>query len=69
MLSLILCHLGTLKYVAINVAERNKLRHAWNQPIFWPLGILFLIIILLILPLVVAYHKKEKQPAARINIS
>ncbi|KTD58640.1 bacterial extracellular solute-binding protein [Legionella sainthelensi] len=57
---------GTLKYTAINVAKRNTLRQAWNQPIFWPVGLLFLLLLILILPLVIAYHKKEKQPAKRI---
>lgn len=60
--------LSTLKYVAINVPERNKLRLAWNQPILWPLGLLFLIILALTIPLVIAYIKKERQPAARIKL-
>ena len=59
---------ATLKYVAVNVPERNALREAWNQPIFWPLALLFFLILALILPLLVAYLKKEKQPAARIHI-
>lgn len=58
----------TLKYVAVNVPERNKLRQAWNQPIFWPLGLLFLLIFMLVLPLIIAYHKKEKKPAERTYI-
>ena len=57
-----------LKYVSINVPERNRLRLAWNQPVFWPLGLLFLLIAALVLPLVFAYLKKEKQPAKRIDI-
>lgn len=60
--------LSTLKYVAINVPERNKLRLAWNHPVLWPLGFLFLIILASTIPLVIAYVKKEKQPAARIKI-
>lgn len=60
--------LSTLKYVAINVAQRNQLRLAWNTPVFWPLGILFLIILALTIPLIVAYLKKEKQPAARAKL-
>lgn len=59
---------GTLKYTAINVTERNKLRHSWNQPVFWPLGLLFLFLLILILPLIIAYHMKEKHPAERIKI-
>jgi ABC-type transport system substrate-binding protein len=60
--------LGTLKYEAINVPERNRLRIEWNRPIFWPLGLLLLLILALVLPLVFAYWKKEKQPAQRIHI-
>lgn len=60
---------ATLKYTAINVPERNQLRQAWNQPIFWPLGLLFLLILMLIFPLIIAYHKKEKKPAERAYIS
>lgn len=57
---------STLKYASINVPLRNQLRLAWNQPIFWPLGLFFLCLLLLILPLIFAYIKKEKQPAIRI---
>jgi ABC-type transport system substrate-binding protein len=57
--------LGTLKYVAINVPERNHLRTIWNQPVFWPLGLLLLLIVALVLPLMIAYWHKEKQPAPR----
>lgn len=59
---------ATLKYIAINVPERNKLRSAWNQPVFWPLGLLFLLILILIFPLVIAFHKKEKKSAERTFI-
>ena len=56
-----------LKYLAIDIAERNKLRQAWNKPVLWPLGLLFLIVIALTIPLVFAFLKKQKQPAARIK--
>lgn len=58
---------STLKYISINVAQRNSLRTVWNQPVLWPIGVLILIIFLLIVPLVFAYLKKEQQPAARIK--
>ena len=57
--------LGSLKYIAINIDERNQLRKAWNHPIFWPLIMLFVIVLALALPLVVEYFKKEKQAALR----
>lgn len=60
--------LNSLKYLGINVAERNKLRFDWNQPILWPIGLLFLIVLVLTIPLIFAYLKKEKQPAARSKI-
>ena len=59
---------STLKYVSINIAERNKLRLAWNSPVLWPLAVLLFIVLGLAIPLVIAYLKKEKQPAARIKI-
>lgn len=60
--------LDTLKYISIDVPERNRLRNVWNQPIFWPLGLLFILVFFLTLPLVFAYFKKEKLLAKRINI-
>ncbi len=59
---------NTLKYVAINVAERNKLRLAWNKPVLWPLSLLMLIILALIAFLFIAYLKKERLPAARVKL-
>lgn len=56
-----------LKYLAIDVPERNRLRRAWNQPVFWPLGLLCGLILALVLPLLFAYVRKEKQPAKRIS--
>ncbi|MFI4962755.1 MAG: ABC transporter substrate-binding protein [Legionellales bacterium] len=56
---------GTLKYVSINIEERNRLRQSWNQPIFWPLILLGLILLALIIPLFLAYLKKEQQIAPR----
>lgn len=57
---------GTLKYIQIKVPERNRLRQVWNQPVFWPLVLLLLLLFVLITPLMIAYHKKEKQAAKRI---
>lgn len=59
--------LGTLQYVAIDVAQRNTLRRLWNQPVFWPVLALFFILLTFTIPLVIAYIKKEKQPAPRIK--
>lgn len=60
--------LNTLKYVSVNVPERNQLRRSWNQPVFWPLGVLFGLLIALVIPLLITYLKKEKQPAERVKL-
>lgn len=60
--------LNTLKYVSVNVPERNQLRRIWNQPVFWPLGVLFGLLLALVIPLFIAYLKKEKQPAERVKL-
>lgn len=58
---------NTLKYLAIDVDQRNALRKAWNQPILWPLGLLMLLILIMALLLFVAYRHKEQQKAARMQ--
>ncbi|HAT6935115.1 TPA: peptide ABC transporter substrate-binding protein [Legionella pneumophila] len=60
--------LNTLKYVSVNVPERNQLRRSWNQPVFWPLGVLFGLLVALVIPLLITYLKKEKQPAERVKL-
>lgn len=60
--------LNNLKYMNIDLAERNKMRERWNRPILWPIGILLLCMVLLVLPLLFAYHKKERQSARRIPL-
>ncbi|MBA3535460.1 MAG: ABC transporter substrate-binding protein [Tatlockia sp.] len=57
----------TLKYVAIDVPQRNKLRNQWNSPILWPIGLLLLFIVLSLMPLFFAYRKKERKIAARLK--
>ncbi|MBA2710376.1 MAG: ABC transporter substrate-binding protein [Tatlockia sp.] len=57
----------TLKYTAIDVPLRNKLRNEWNRPILWPIALLLLLLALLLLPLFFAYRKKERKQAARLK--
>lgn len=59
--------LNTLKYTGIDVAKRNELRHLWNKPVLWPIGLLFLLLLISLLPLMLAYYRKEKQQAPRIK--
>lgn len=59
--------LNSLKYIAIDVDDRNQLRKQWNQAILWPIAVLALLFIVLMLPLVLTYYRKEAKPALRIK--
>lgn len=59
--------LNSLKYRRVDVELRNKLRHQWNYPVLWPIGILLLLIVLFTLPLLLSYYWREQQLAKRIN--
>ncbi len=52
---------NTLKYRRIAPALRNQLRHDWNQPVLWPLGLLFLLLVLMVVPAVIGYRRHELQ--------
>jgi len=59
--------LNLLKYLAVDISERNKMQIAWNSPVLWPIALLILLFIVAILPLVFAYYRKEKRFAARMK--
>ena len=52
-----------LKYQRIDVAERVRRRHEWNAPVLWPLALLGGGLVLLIVPAVVAYRRRERNVA------
>lgn len=59
---------NTLKYMAIDVPLRNRLRVAWNQPVLWPVVVFFLLLGSFLIPLIIAYMQKQKQRAPRVGI-
>ena len=54
---------NTLKYRRLDPAQRQHLRHAWNQPIVLPLMIGSLLLLLLILPAWWLIWRREKTTA------
>lgn len=46
-------YLSNLKYIALDVGERNKLRSQWNQAIIWPMIFLVILMLGLMLPLII----------------
>ena len=52
---------NTLKYRRIDPALRQQLRHDWNRPLVWPLGLLALLLVLMIVPAVIGYRRHEAR--------
>lgn len=50
-----------LKYGRIEVAKREQLRRQWNQPLFWPLGLLLLVLAGLLWPLLRSYRRRQQE--------
>jgi oligopeptide transport system substrate-binding protein len=53
---------NTLKYTRIDGQRRKELRQQWNQPVLWPIVLIFLLLALLIYPAWRVYqHKITKR--------
>jgi hypothetical protein len=50
-----------LKYLRIDSVARAEKRRVWNQPIFWPLLLAGLLLVLLLIPAVYAYRRYTKE--------
>ncbi len=59
---------NTMKYKRINPALRAQKRLEWNRPVVWPLYALFALLIIIILPGIVTYRRKEHQ-APQANVT
>ncbi len=52
---------NTMKYQRIDVALREKLQKQWNQPVWWPLWLMGLIVLLALLPAWRLYLRRKYQ--------
>ncbi len=52
---------NTLKYMRLDPALRAQKRHQWNQPVWWPVGIIAAALMAFMVPAVITYRKKEKS--------
>ena len=50
-----------LKYARIDSATRAQLRQKWNKPIFWPLFLGTLVLVLMFIPAVKAYQRRRTR--------
>tara|TARA_R110002072_G_scaffold204033_2_gene362075 strand:+ start:6293 stop:8488 length:2196 start_codon:yes stop_codon:yes gene_type:complete len=52
---------NTLKYKRIEPRLRTESRMSWNQPVWWPIALIVIIAIILMLPAIVSYRRKETE--------
>lgn len=50
-----------LKYARIDSATRAQLRQKWNKPVFWPLFLGTLLLVLMFIPAVKAYQRRRTR--------
>jgi hypothetical protein len=51
-----------MKYKRVDPALRAQKRAEWNQPVIWPLYALAGLITIIVLPGIMTYRRKERQP-------
>ncbi len=54
---------NTLKYKRIEPVVRVEKRAEWNEPIWWPIALLILFTIVVLLPGIVSYRRRETKSA------
>ncbi len=56
---------NTLKYQRIIAVDREKARRDWNRPVIWPLAVGGLVLLLVVVPAVIGYRRRERRAALR----
>ena len=54
---------NTMMYRRIDPELRERQRADWNRPILWPLALLVLALVISVIPAVIVFRRKERQPA------
>ncbi len=50
-----------LKYKRVDSEERKEKRKEWNQPNYWPMIILFLVLLISFIPAVIGFYRRERS--------
>jgi ABC-type transport system substrate-binding protein len=50
-----------LKYLRIDPVLRERRRQEWNQPVLWPIGLGLVVLIVLMIPAIVSYRRRERM--------
>lgn len=56
---------NTMKYIRLSPRVRARKRQAWNRPVLWPLGAAAGVLVLVLLPAVRMYRRKERARPRR----
>lgn len=56
-----------MKYIAVDVVERDRLQRLWNKPVLWPLFAFLLLLALALIGLISAWRRKERAQAPRVS--
>lgn len=59
---------NTLKYRRIDATLREEKRSEWNTPVLWPLWLLVAVLVLVLLPALISYRRRQ-QAAALQHVS
>jgi ABC-type transport system substrate-binding protein len=54
---------NSLKYQRIDPGVRERLRNEWNRPVLWPVFLLLGALVLLLLPAIAVYRRRERAAA------
>lgn len=60
---------NNLKYFKIDANFREKQRLAWNEPILWPMGLIFMLLIISFMPVINTFYRRERSTAIRRELS
>ena len=52
---------NSLKYQRIDAQKRDEIRHAWNQPVLWPLFVGGVALLSLCLPALISFRRRERS--------
>lgn len=56
---------NNLKYFKIDANLREQQRLVWNEPVVWPMGLLFMMLIISFIPAIKAFYRRERSTAVR----
>jgi ABC-type transport system substrate-binding protein len=56
---------NNLKYLKVDAARRDAMRKSWNQPVLWPLGLIALVLVVMVVPAITSYRRRERMAARR----